>query len=1153
MMNNMSRPYLFKAALFALLALMCAGFANAYNLSIYASQSKLATGKWVKISIPETGIYEITYDELREMGFNSPSQVRLYGRGGYRIREILSSSFADDLKPVPVKRSNNKIIFYGKGAINVSMAGYSTTYHYVRDLNPYSQEGCYFLTEESSAELKVGDKSVQTSTNYINYPYSLNYIYHENELISIGNTGKDMLGESFTDRSLLVDYYLPGLADSTIVITQGVAANANSRCYANAVIHCNGATDTTSFISSISTISAASSEEVYYNQVAPYGFLKLSHPGERGQIEPVLKYAKSEYELKLARLDYFIIGYRQHNTLSGADGNQLRMTFAYPKGNERIQLPNAPATTQVWYVNNSDNPTQVTLEQYNDDSGKGYSFFPGKNNLFYYIAFNPAKTLKKISSYEIVPNQNLHAMTTPEMLIITDKQFHEQAQRVADLHRSIDAIDVAVVDQDQIFNEFSSGTRDAMAYRLFCKMLYDRNPSKLKHLLLFGTGSVDNREILGKHEGYLLTYQSDESGNSITSYCSDDIFTFLDDNSGSNMASEKMSISVGRISCGDVEEARSDVDKLVEYYANPDYGVWRNNTMVFSDWPESGQYVYHGEGYKMLIDNELSTGMHVTTVHNAMYPRSNEQPNVEYDRKLANVAKQLLKETFESGVYFATYVGHAGTTGFTKYNSTWVTSDVVNTSYKHLPIMSTACCDIARFDSDSRGIGELMFHKRDGGAIAMLTTGRMVGAANNDVLNRHFITGFFSHAANGVMPTLGDAYMYCKNAYQQIEYNKMKFFLLGDPAMRVNYPISLFNVTKVNNTDVTDTLNKAQISPLMKFDIEAQVLDNNGNLDNTFNGDATVTLYDKQDLYLRFAYPENNPQRSVYFNRAKLAEVTGRVVNGVFRGQMIAPQSPSASNEDVLLRVYAHKDNSDYMVNGFTKQLTMLPYDEQAALHDNEPPVISSMFINDEVAFSNGTVISPDAVLYITATDNEGINLQSSSVDNNMVLELDGGKPSYADVASFVTTHDGARVINVEYPLNHLTEGMHTLSYTVFDAVGNSTTRTITFMVGQNDKATIVADKWPAYNDQDVSFDIETSLAMTPEMIVRVTDATGNLVWMTTTSSFPVTWDMKDMNGNRVPGGLYRYYGTYNNGINYGGTPIKKLIVVEPVKMSLKR
>jgi hypothetical protein len=130
---------------------------------------------------------------------------------------------------------------------------------------------------------------------------------------------------------------------------------------------------------------------------------------------------------------------------------------------------------------------------------------------------------------------------------------------------------------------------------------------------------------------------------------------------------------------------------------------------------------------------------------------------------------------------------------------------------------------------------------------------------------------------------------------------------------------------------------------------------------------------------------------------------------------------------------------------------------------------------------------------------------------------------------------------------------MHTLSYTVFDAVGNSTTRTITFMVGQNDKATIVADKWPAYNDQDVSFDIETSLAMTPEMIVRVTDATGNLVWMTTTSSFPVTWDMKDMNGNRVPGGLYRYYGTYNNGINYGGTPIKKLIVVEPVKMSLKR
>ena len=73
---------------------------------------------------------------------------------------------------------------------------------------------------------------------------------------------------------------------------------------------------------------------------------------------------------------------------------------------------------------------------------------------------------------------------------------------------------------------------------------------------------------------------------------------------------------------------------------------------------------------------------------------------------------------------------------------------------------------------------------------------------------------------------------------------------------------------------------------------------------------------------------------------------------------------------------------------------------------------------------------------------------------------------------------------------------------------------------------------------------------MAPEMIVRVTDATGQLVWMTTTSSFPVTWDMKDMSGNSVPAGLYRVYGTYSDGLNSGGTSISDVIVIEPLKVA---
>ena len=205
------------------------------------------------------------------------------------------------------------------------------------------------------------------------------------------------------------------------------------------------------------------------------------------------------------------------------------------------------------------------------------------------------------------------------------------------------------------------------------------------------------------------------------------------------------------------------------------------------------------------------------------------------------------------------------------------------------------------------------------------------------------------------------------------------------------------------------------------------------------------------------------------------------------------------------------------------------------------------MFLNDETAFADGAVVAPNAMLYITASDNEGISMQANSAACTMKLMLDGGKQSYEDVTCYAAVSDGGKTVDVEFPLSNLSEGQHTLTYMVYDMLGNEASRTITFMVGQNGVVDLVADKMPAFLDGTVSFDVETELTRVPDMVVRVTDATGKLMWMTTASSFPVTWDMKDMNGNKVPAGLYRYFGTYNDGVNYGGTSINKLIVLDPL------
>ena len=94
----------------------------------------------------------------------------------------------------------------------------------------------------------------------------------------------------------------------------------------------------------------------------------------------------------------------------------------------------------------------------------------------------------------------MHADSTYDYVIIVPAsgKLTAQAERLAEIHRSMRKLRVKVVRADQIFNEFSSGTPDASAYRRYLKMLYDRASSTAdapRYLLLFGNCTFDNRML----------------------------------------------------------------------------------------------------------------------------------------------------------------------------------------------------------------------------------------------------------------------------------------------------------------------------------------------------------------------------------------------------------------------------------------------------------------------------------------------------------------------------------------------------------------------------------------------------------------------------------------------------------------------------------
>lgn len=1130
----MSKRIALHVFVITVIATLTALNASAFSASKYATSSRLATGKWVKIQVNEDGMYQITSEELAQMGFSDPQSVRIYGEGGHPINEYLNGSATDDLKQIPVLRVKDKLCFYACGPVKYSLST-ATAPHYTREINSYSTAGYYFLTCDDGSAPVQPTRVVNTGTGTTSINTSFDYFHHEQEISSASQSGKDMLGEMITDGALAIDYDIPNLCgDSTVVVNTCAVSKTAKAAFVKTSLNANEI----AFTTASSRIYGSSSEYVFYNSVSPIAAYNpapdATIPSD-GTITVSIDCPDGASNIKWARLDYLILTFQHLNTMHGAKDGQLRMGYTNINSKSSIFINEASEDTQVWNIDNPSAPKTYNLV-FDENTIR---FSPSTSSTpCQFVAFDPGMKLKTIDGWANVENQNIHALPVPHMVIVTCEELLPQAQRVAQLHREHDNMIVHVIDQQKIFNEFSSGTPDAMAIRLMNKMFYDRDSQRFKFLLMFGAGNYDNRQIMAKRECTILTYESAGSSDESTSYVSDDFFGFMDDGSGRVPATELLRLAVGRIPCRNLTEAEHDVDKLINYVKNLDYGDWRNNAVFVGDYVDSETtpylHIYQAEGISAIITDAQGAGLVGNKVYNSQYP-------TDPTSGFALEARNELTAHLNAGQYFMTYVGHAGPTSLTKNNKLWTSEQAKNVHYSHFPIMTAACCDVARFDCDQQGIVEMMFHNPNGGVIAAVASTRSAYADGNDALNQAFTKAMFSYGTNGVMTTVGEAYMLCKQSFGKLtNYNKMMFVLLGDPAIRINYPRPDFKITKINGR-VPPSYGIAT-GPLQEVTVEAKVYKADGTTVNTsFNGNATMAIYSNSRLQTTFQ------NRNIYYPRNLLTKVSGRVVNGVFTARTVLPRFIQPSGLS-LIKVYAHQDNSDYMVNGTYDNLVINIYDpnNSSNITDDTPPVINAMYINGPEAFANAEAIAGNCTLYVQATDNVAFNNHFHPMGNSMMVTLDGGKETFPLVKSYATMTNDAKTLDVAMPMQ-LEEGEHTLEFTAFDVAGNKASQTITFVVGSSSQVELKVEEEPAITR--ATFNLDSSFAHETAVEIKVLDIADNVVWTTTTSSFPCTWDLTNRRGKRVKPGVYKFHGRYltGSGAN-GGTSIGHIIVAEPVK-----
>ena len=195
--------------------------------SAYADHSVLASGRWVKIRVPQDGVYNITNELISRAGFSNPAKVKLYGYGGHLQNEkLLASELAatDDLQEVPTCEVAGKRLFYGRGPVS-----WSSNTAAIRTRNPYSDYGCYFLTESDGEPLKVDSTEFKASF----YPSAADYhTLHEVDNFAWFHGGRNLCENSPITAGNSKTYTLSNYANSasgyvTVRITAGVRSTAN--------------------------------------------------------------------------------------------------------------------------------------------------------------------------------------------------------------------------------------------------------------------------------------------------------------------------------------------------------------------------------------------------------------------------------------------------------------------------------------------------------------------------------------------------------------------------------------------------------------------------------------------------------------------------------------------------------------------------------------------------------------------------------------------------------------------------------------------------------------------------------------------------------------------------------------------------------------
>ena len=1113
-------------------AVLLCGLSDIYGFdpSSYAVNSRLSQGKWAKIEVTETGMQFISDATIKNLGFTDPEKVNVFGYGGEIISEMLDSP--DDLPVVASQRVNGGIIFFGRNNIKWS-ANPTSEKKYIHTVNPYSSKSYYFLSDALPDRKSPEERGRLSASSEEIITVFTERLLHEQDLTMPMTSGRLALGEDFrTTSSRNFKFQLTGNTGPAKVTTAFGCKTSSGT--SSIVLTANGK----QLAATLKDQMASSDSKLI---VTTQTTKEVEDPGT--SLDLVIKFNGSG-NVSTAGLDYIEVEYQRLLSLNTGD----LYFYINPESQSRVKIEGASASTVVWDVTDKEKIEIIPSEL----SGNSLTFISSGGEREY-VAFDPSRISRAVLPGSSVANQDIHSKPAPGMLVISPSEYLGAAQRIVDLHQKTDGLDVLVLTPEEIYNEFSSGTPDVSAFRKLLKMWYDRwkggeAEDYTRYCLILSRPTYDNRMLTTtvQNAGYprVPIWQSPTGETETTSYSTDDYIGMLADMEDSfAIGTAEIHVAVGRMPIKNMSDANIVLDKLEKYLLEPDLGAWRNNVMVIADDQDNGTHLDQAE---RVIAGMLSSESGRSFIYEKLYLDSY---TLEYTGVGASYpqAKERMMNKWNEGTAFIDYIGHANPKSWGHENLlTW--TDIHNMRNERLPFIYAATCEFLRWDADDISGAEVLWLLPSSGVIGMICPSREVLITANGVLNESISKYIFLKDDEGYPLRSGDIMVKGKND-SNTGTNKLRYGLLGDPSMRMPWPEYKVVVDKINDI----VLETAEEYPVLKARSTVSASGHLESVDGTrlsdFNGIADITMFDAETVITTNANGSDGVE-SIYNDR-KTRLYVGRVkvVNGEWSTKFTMPSEIENNFMPALLSLYAY-DGSGREANGYTEKLYAYGYDTSAP-DDFEGPKIIEFYL-DNPGFVSGNQVSPNPTVVAKFYDESGISVSEAGIGHNITLELDG-KTFFEDVAQYyVPDENDSGAGSLTYTLNDISQGSHSLKFTVWDNANNSSVATLDFSISALWKPTIetlTTDVNPATSN--VNFIVATDGSTSSmECAIEVYDLWGKKVWRgqapaISKSSTRTTlgWDLCDFGGSRIPGGIYLYRATIKTETGATITKTKKLIV----------